>query len=629
VDYRGQRVKVRLPRRRGKTDSFGARQAFAVFGPFARPHVPALGFALFLVMVGTAFRLLKPWPLAFLIDRVIGEPRSDGSFTFLVIVVMTATVGIAVLDAVLGFVRSNLARGIGQKVAFRIRSALFGHMQALSLSFHDRQQTGELMNRVTRDADTVQALITDHLLEAAANVLLLVGMIGITFSLDWRLALVLLAMSPLMGVTNARFRRRIKAAERRARQGEGDINSLTQETLSSIRLIKVFGRERHESERFDLVGEEALAANLELTRAESAFSSWLEVVPALGMAALLGLGAHQIRSGDLEVGELVVFVSYLRDFYGPTRALSRLTARVSRASIRAERIASVLQTPLAVTDHPDARPAPRLTGRIDFDHVTFGYTPSRPVLSDVCLDVPAGSVLALVGATGAGKSTLASLIPRLYDPDAGAILVDGLDLRDLTLESLQAQVAVVPQESVLFRATVAENVAYGRPDATREEIEAAVRAANAHEFVTALPEGYETLIGERGGTLSGGQRQRLAIARALVRNAPILILDEPTSGLDVRSERVVLDAVERLMDSRTTIVIAHRLSTVRRADQIALLDGGRIVERGTHDELMARQGQYAELVALSSGDVLANRPAPPRHEVVLPATIDAPPGGKL
>jgi ATP-binding cassette subfamily B protein len=620
-------VKLRLPARRRKDGSFGGREALAVFGPFARPHLPALGFALLLVLVGTTFRLLKPWPLAFLIDDVVGTQRSDGSFTLMVFVVMGATVGIAVLDAFIGFVRSNLTRGIGQKVAFRIRSALYGHLQQLSLSFHDRQQTGELMNRVTRDTDTVQSLVTDHLLDAVSNALLLVGMVGITMSLDWRLALVLLALSPLMGFTNARFRRRIKAAESRARAGEGDISSLTQETLSSIRLIKVFGRERHESERFDTVGEEALAANLALTRVETAFSSWLEIVPAIGMAALLGLGAHQIRAGHLEVGELVVFVSYLRDFYGPTRALSRLAAKVSRASVRAERIASVLQTPLAVTDRPDARPAPRLSGRITFDHVTFGYLTGRPVLRDIHLDIPAGSVLALVGSTGAGKSTLASLIPRLYDPDAGAVLVDGTDLRDLTLESLQGQVAVVPQESVLFRATVAENVAYGRPDATRAEIEKAVRMANAHDFVTALPDGYDTLVGERGDTLSGGQRQRLAIARALVRNAPILILDEPTSGLDVRSERVVLEAVERLMESRTTIVIAHRLSTVRRADQIALLEGGRIVERGTHDELVDRGGRYAELVALSSGDVLASRPVAPTREVVLPETVETPGGG--
>ncbi|HLF41634.1 MAG TPA: ABC transporter ATP-binding protein, partial [Acidimicrobiia bacterium] len=585
---------------------FGVRRALRVFGPFARPHLGSLVLALVLVLAGTVLKLAKPWPLAFLVDEVLGEPRSDGSFRLLVILVGVSVVGIAALDASLGFLRSYLTQVVGQKVAFRIRFALYGHLQRLSLGFHDRQQTGELMNRVTRDADRVQELITDNLLEAVSSTLLLVGMIGVTFALDWRLALLLVAMSPLMAFANHRFRRRIKAAEQRARQGEGDINSLTQETLSSIRLVKVFGRERHETERFETMGGELLRANLALTRTESAFSSWLEIVPALALGVTLAFGAHQVRGGHLELGQLLVFVSYLRDFYGPTRALSRLAAKASRASVRAERIAEVLATDLAVADLPGARPAPRLRGDVAFTGITFGYRPGQPVLRDVDLSVAAGTVLALVGPTGAGKSTLASLVPRLYDPDEGAVLLDGTDLRSFTLESVQSQVAVVPQDSVLFRATVAENIAYGRPDATRADIEAAARAANAHEFIVALPEGYDTVVGERGETLSGGQRQRVAIARALVRDAPILILDEPTSGLDARSERVVLDAVDRLMRDRTTIVIAHRLSTVRRADQIALIDAGRVVERGTHDDLVAGGGRYAELLALSRGDRLPN-----------------------
>jgi ATP-binding cassette, subfamily B, bacterial len=585
---------------------FGVRRALRVFGPFARPHLGSLAVALALVLVGTGTKLLKPWPLAFLVDEVLGKPRSDGSFTGLVVLLSVAVVVLAALDAGLGFVRSYLTQAVGQKVAFRIRSALYAHLQRLSLGFHDKQQTGELMNRVTRDADKVQELLTGNALEAASSGLLLLGMVAVTFALDWRLALVLVAMTPLMALTNARFRRRIKAAEQRARQGEGDINSLTQETLSSIRLIKVFGRERHETERFDSIGTEVLEANLALTRTESAFSSWLEIVPALGLALLLGVGAHQVRAGDLELGQLLVFVAYLRDFYGPTRALSRLAAKASRASVRAERIAEVLDTAPAVADRPGARPAGRLRGEISFSGVTFGYLPGRPVLHHVDLRVPAGSVVALVGPTGAGKSTLAALVPRLYDPDEGAVLIDGVDARSFTLESLQSQVAVVPQESVLFRATLAENIAYGRPGATRAEIEAAARVANAHDFITALPQGYDTVVGERGETLSGGQRQRVAIARALVRDAPILILDEPTSGLDVRAEREVLDAIERLVEGRSTIVIAHRLSTVRRADRIAVLVDGCVVECGSHAELMARGERYAEMVALTTGDRLGD-----------------------
>ncbi|MGH9037830.1 MAG: ABC transporter ATP-binding protein [Acidimicrobiia bacterium] len=589
---------------------FGLRQALRVFGPFARPHWPALLLALVLVLANTVFRLAKPWPLAFLVDEVLGRPRSDASFELLVVLVVVAVVALAVLEAAVGFVRSYLMQTVGQKVAFGIRFALYEHLQRLPLAFHDRAQTGELMTRVTRDADPVQELVTDNLLEAISSALLGVGMVVITLTLDWRLSLVLLAMTPLMAVTNARFRRRIKAAEALARNREGDMTSLTQQTLSSMRLVKVFGRERHETARFESAGGEALVANLALSRAESAFSSWLGIVPALGLAVLLALGAHEVRAGHLELGQLLVLVSYLRDFYGPTRALSRLAAKASRTSVRAERIAEILATPLAVTDLPGAVPAPRLSGRVTFRSVTFAYVAGRPVLHQVDLEVAAGQVVALVGATGAGKSTLAGLVPRLYDPDQGAVLVDGVDVRRFTLESLQAQVAVVPQESVLLRATVAENIAYGRAGATRTEIEEAAWAANAHDFVMALPLGYDTLVEERGETLSGGQRQRLAIARALVRQAPILILDEPTSGLDIRSERVVLDAVERLMAERTTIVIAHRLSTVRRADLIAYLEDGRVVEQGSHTELLELGGRYAELVALSTGDALADRIRP-------------------
>ena len=581
------------------------RGILRTFGPYALRHWPGIAGAAAMVLAGTAVGLLQPWPLKYLFDDVLigGGPGKQR----LLLLIAGAIVAISVLGSAFGFLRQYLLKAAGQKVAFALRAAVYERIQRLPLSFHDRQQTGDLITTVTKDVDKVQELVTDSAVEASANVLTLAGMVGVMFALDWQLALVTMSLIPMLLLSLRYYRRRVKEAERHIRRKEGDIASLAQEALTSIRLVKVFGRERFESDRFRDHTEEALGATLRVSRIEAAFGSFLNVLTSMALGTLVWFGARQVLAGRLTAGELLIFVAYLKDFYSPVRALSKLAGSIGRARVRAEKLGQVLDEPESVADGPDARPAPPLQGNVRFEHVSFSYLPDREVLTDVDFEVQPGQVVAIVGPTGAGKSTIAALMPRLYDPTEGRILVDGADIRELQLASYRPQISLVLQSALLFRATVRENIAYGRPDASYEDIVRAARIANAHEFITALPQGYDTLVGERGDTVSGGQRQRIAIARAIVRDSPILLLDEPTSGLDARSERLVLDALDRLMEGRTTFVIAHRLSTVRNADLILVVDGGRIVERGRHEELLALGGRYRELHQLQEGRA---RPAP-------------------
>jgi ATP-binding cassette subfamily B protein len=575
---------------------------FRVLGAFALPHVPAIILASLMVLAGTGMKLLRPWPLKFLFDEVLSPEAVSDSVQLLLVVIAAAIVAISLLDGAIGFVRQYVLKAVGQKVAFCMRVAIYGQIQRLSLTFHDRQQTGELITRVTTDVDKVHDLITNDVVEASTSTLTLVGMLAVMFWLDWQLCLAMVSLSPVLYFTMGRYRRRIKQVEEHVRRKEGDITSLAQETISSIRLVKAFGREEYEKDRFETHTGEALDANLRASRTEAAFGALLDALSAFAMAGVVWLGAQRVLSGSLTLGGLYIFIAYLRDFYGPTRSLSKLSGKLSRTSVRLAKIADVLNEQPAIQDAPDAKPAPPLRGHIKFDDVSFAYVPGRQVLSDVSFEVQPGQVLALVGATGAGKSTVAALLTRLYDPSSGRVLLDGQDLKSYQLATVQSQIGYVLQNSVLFRASVRENIAYGRPDATLEQIVGAAQAANAHEFITALPDGYDTILGERGDTLSGGQRQRIAIARALVRDAPILILDEPSTGLDARAEHTVLDALDRLMAGRTTIVIAHKLSTIRRADLILVVENGRIIERGDHAELLALGERYAELCRLQNQD---------------------------
>jgi subfamily B ATP-binding cassette protein MsbA len=577
-----------------------------------KPHSKALALALIAVIGETVTDLLQPWPLKIVFDNVI-KAHGGGEHGWLKTII-ESTVGddrlailkfaacaallIAIVGAIFTYAEKYLTTSVGQWVMHDMRRTLYSHVQRLSLAYHDHKQTGDLISRVTSDIDAVQSFLASGLLSGVINILTLFGMVGVMFYLNWRFTLIALSVAPVLFLLVFTYTRRIKKAAREVRKKEGEMVSVIQEVLTSIRVVKAFGREEYEQQRLEEESLESVELALRARSLKAKLSPLVEIVVAIGTSMVLWFGARMVLDSTLSAGSLVVFVFYLGKMYKPMQELSKMTDAYSKALVGYERIQEVLATDGEVKDYPMARPALLVKGRIEFQNVSFSYEPNVPVLQDVSFRVEPGQVAALVGPTGAGKTSIISLIPRFYDPSAGQVKIDGQDIRMYTQKSLRQQISFVLQETLLFHASVWKNIAYGKPGATRTEILRAAELANAQEFIEKMPEGYDTIIGERGVTLSGGQRQRIAIARAVIRNSPILILDEPSSGLDAASEKLVFEALDHLMEGKTSMVIAHRLSTIRRADIILVVKDGMIVERGTHDDLIRLGGLYAQLYEL-------------------------------
>jgi ATP-binding cassette subfamily B protein/subfamily B ATP-binding cassette protein MsbA len=612
------RTLVRIVAMRRRHD---AESPFAFLGdfrrvvPYIRPHKRLAITSLVLMAASAGMALLAPWPLALLLDTVLGnEPLPSllgwmgglGTYELLGIAVgagllFTATEhGLAVVDE---YVNTKL----DQSMVLDLRSQMFRHAQRLSMAYHDSKQMGKLMFQINTQAAAVGA-VTVSIPPLLQSVLTLVGMFVVVLQIQPTLALLALTVVPFVYCSAGFYTRYIEPRVYHVRRLEGDSLAIVHEAMAMLRVIVAFGRERHEYGRFRRQGEEAVSARVHLTVRQTIFSLVVTMITAIGTALVLGFGAHHVLEKDMTVGELVVVMGYIASIYKPLEQISTTFSSLQQAFISLRSAFELLDTEPEVAERPDARALERVRGAVAFEHVDFAYRGRRGTLKDVTFRVDPGQCVAIVGPTGAGKSTLLSLLTRFYDPARGRVLLDGHDVRDLTLASLRAHVSVVLQEPLLFGASIRENIRYGRLEASDEEVEAAARAANAHDFVSALPKGYDTPLGERGALLSGGERQRISVARAFLKDAPVLILDEPTSSIDSKTEAVILDALARLIRGRTTFVVAHRLSTIRDADLILAVDGGRVVEQGTHAELLARGGLYAELHAAQRGAPLPQEP---------------------
>ena len=543
--------------------------------------------------------ILKSKPLTGILGRIVTGTFGGGPYAVLNFAVAAVAV-VAILGAVGAYFEKYLTTSVSQWVGHDLRRTLYHHIQRLSLAEHDKTRTGDMITRVTTDIEVIQDFIDSALLGILIDLLTMLGMAGVMFYLNWRFTLIALSVMPVLFLVVFRYTRRIKKASRAVRKKEGDLLSVVAEVLGSIRVVKAFAREDYEEKRFEVESLANVDAGMQARTLKARLAPVVQLIVAVGTCLVLGYGARLAVAGTLSAGVLIVFLLYLGKMYKPMRDLSKMTDTASKAMVGYERIQEVLDIESVVRDLPGARPAPKFSGQIEFKKVSFGYKADEPIIKDVSFKIEAGQVAGIVGPSGAGKTSIVSLIPRFYDPVSGEVLIEGTDIRQYQLRSLRDQISFVLQDTLLFNTTIWQNIAYGKPGAPAAEIKRAAELANASEFIDAMPDGYDTMVGERGVTLSGGQRQRIAIARAVIRDTPILILDEPTAGLDAGSEKTVMEALDKLMKGRTSVVIAHRLGTIRNADVIFVVKDTELSERGTHEELMALNGVYAELFRIQT-----------------------------
>src|SRR5580698_9602052 len=581
-----------------------------------RPYRGTLLLILIAMTVETLMSLAGPWPLKIILDNVVGSHHLPGWFDHFVAsltggmgpgkmkiaaVAALSAILIAVIGSLASYIDNYYTESVGQWVAHDLRMRTYHHLQRLSLAYYDSHQTGVLLSTITDDIQTIQSFASSATLGILVDLLTIVGMLGLMFWLQWDFALVAVGITPFLLLFMSRFKRAVKKATREVRHRQADIVAVVQQGLESVRVVKAFGRQDLEQEELSEASRATVDAALKARRVKSMLSPVVTVTVALCTAFVLWRGASLILIGTMTAGALTVFLSYLTKFFKPVQDLAKMTNAIAQAAVGVERIRGILDADNIIPEHPNAREPGSIRGEIVFDHVAFAYDKDDPVLRDVSFTIKQGELVGIVGPTGGGKSTVVSLIPRFYDPTSGVVSIDGVDVREYQLFPLRSQISFVLQDTILFRGTIRDNIAYGRLGASQQEIEEAAKLANADEFISRMVHGYDTMVGERGLTLSGGQRQRIGIARAIIRNTPILILDEPTAALDTDSERLVIEALERLMKGRTVITIAHRLSTIRDADSIIVLKRGVVAEQGTHQELLDLEGVYCELYRIQMG----------------------------